>query len=191
VAQAGDDLAETLRKRRAMVDEDIQELLTTMPEEPLVSKAEIERLRKSRREIGLVPDWSTKVINAFDPPKIVPGLDGVAQATIELTTELVAPLTAASVTEVSRRVQKLSQTQEAQELNDYLERVCELLRFFYNAKLNDKDKRAKLILNLNKIKNEINNTFNPKSQFPNDWVGTISMINGMITNAEIVNANLG
>ena len=182
-----EDLISTLRKRIDLMSSSDPEPVSFQTE-TLVSKSEIERLRTQRAEITeSCPSWEK--FSLVTTP-IVPGADGVAGATIELTTELVSPLTMSVSSEVSRRIKKLSTTDESRQLDDYVDRVCELIRFFYSCKIADTDKRSKLIVTLNKLKNDINNSFVPKAKYATDWMSTVTMLNGMISNIEIVNANI-
>ena len=112
-------------------------------------------------------------------------MDGVARATLDLTAELVVRPNAAR-TESSRKMRKLES--ESGELDEYIDRVTELLRFFYNSKVRDGDKRGKLLANLNKIRNEINNVLLPKIR--HEWIPTVNMMNNMVSNAETVHANI-
>jgi hypothetical protein len=188
--------ATTLKKRLDIVNSEIEaeireSTINIVHEEPVVSKAEIERLRTARNLVPNVAEW--KEFPGVDYGDVMPisaGMDGIASATIELTTELVSPLTTGGGTETSRRIKKLIQTDENREMDEYVDRVCEILRFYFASKIDEKEKRIKLISTLNKIKNEINNSFVPKARFATDWMATVAMINGMISNVEIINANI-
>ena len=189
-------LATSLKKRLDIVNAEIESEIreSTMHvsvEEPAITRAEIERLRTTRNRLDNVPDWSQfPALDSFAKTAIMPGIEGVASATIELTTELVSPMTSAGGAELSKRMRKLALTDENRQMDDYVDRVCEILRFYFSCKIDEKDKRTKLISTLNKIKNEINNSFIPKAKFATDWTATIAMLNGMVSNVEIINANI-
>ena len=193
-ASGEENLVNNLRKRieimEGEIDSEIRLSSLQLVEEPAVSKAEIERLRTARNIVQDPVSWSSFQGKMKDVTTIVPGLEGVASATIELTTELVSPLTVSAGAELTRRMKKISLTDENQEMNDYVDRVAEILRFYYSCKLADKEKRDKLISSLNKIKNELNNSFIPKARFASEWTSTVAMLNGIISNVEIINANI-
>ena len=150
---------------------------------PVVTRAEIERLRRVRKTVDV--DMSQQVEVVPVTAEITKGMDGVARATLDLTAELVVRPNAAR-TESSRKMRKLES--ESGELDEYIDRVTELLRFFYNSKVRDGDKRGKLLANLNKIRNEINNVLLPKIR--HEWIPTVNMMNNMVSNAETVHANI-
>ena len=188
----GDDI-ETLRSRRQFLDRELDtdpirvELSSLKESDAPVSKAEIEKLRRVR-PLRLV---RKRNFTSSEPMIVSAGMEGVAKATLELTAELVAPASLqAKTAETNRKARKLEASPDACEVNEYVERVVELLRFFYASKIEEIEKREKLLGTLLSVKNEMNNVLVPKLRLATEWTGTVNMVNSMVANAESINANL-
>lgn len=188
-----DGAAEALNARRHHVDRELDQdpirfELSSKETEKELSKAEIEKLRKIR------PLRVLKGIRAWTfPPEtstITVGMEGVAKSTLELTAELVAPASLAAKAENSRKARRLEASPEAAEVNEYVDRVVELLRFFYASKLSDIEKREKLLKTLQSVKNEITHVVVPRMKLATEWTATVNMIGSMVSNAESLHANL-
>jgi len=181
----GDEVEALHWRRRKLLENESE----APKEEAELTKAEIERLRRVRplRFVGEKQDISS---NIKTTPGIYVGMDGVAKTTLDLTAELVAPQSANAAAEPTRKARKLEASSEGAEVNEYLERVVELVKFFYASKLSDIAKREKLLKTMQSVKTDMNNLLVPKLRFATDWTPTVSMINSMVSNAETLHANL-
>ena len=187
-AENAPESAELLGKRRtieAKVHESNYEP-ESMHDTEHISRTEIERLRRTRRKIETDGAASCAIRFSTKEKEISSGMTGVPEATVRLTQELV--FRPAGLGDVARKAKKLETLPEASDLNEYLDRVMELLRFFYASKMREGDKRNRLLSNLNKVRTELNNALVPRIR--TEWNPTVNMINHMISNAEIVNATL-
>lgn len=151
-----------------------------------ISRTEIERLRRTRRKIETNGAAALAIRFGIKQQEISSGMTGVPEATVRLTQELV--IRPAGLGDIARKAKKLETLPEAIDLNEYLDRVMELLRFFYGSKMKEGDKRSRLLSNLNKVRTELNNALVPRIR--TEWNPTVNMITQMISNAEIVNATL-
>lgn len=185
------DLGEAMRLRREIAESkshtySMREDLSH-EDAPTISKADIEKLRKVRTRVDVVLSDRDQDMTFKE---IQPGLDGVAKATVEMTTELVSPAELLGGAELGRKISKLSKLPEATEIDEYLDRIIELSKFYFSSKLGDTEKHRKLVGKLNSLTLEMNNSLLPKLKHPSEWMGTLSMINNLVRNVEVVNANL-
>ena len=186
-----DDSA-SLRSRREKSEQDMDkdiiklELNELTADTAIVTKAEIERLRRVRpkRSCRKYPVWPSERVSSSP---IVPGLEGVARATIQLTGELVGHQ--ADRPDTSRKARRLEATNESEEINAYLDRGIELLKFLYSTKVQESDKRQKILDTLNKVKEEVNLRV-AKMRLGAEWVSSVNVLNSMLISAEVVCANI-
>ena len=134
---------------------------------------ELEKLRRVRTRISL--DHTDLENMKVDVLPVQPGLPGVASCTIALTTELVSP-------HISTTPHTSGQSSN---LDEYMDRVIELSKFFFASTIGQIDKRRKILATLNKLKIEMNNLILQKSDG-----SALSMINSIISNIETISANL-
>lgn len=185
------DEAVSLRERRHMheaeMDRDLIKRELTDPgiDGVPVTKAEIEKLRRIRPKFSFIDNsvWDMRTQSA----PITPGLDGVARVTIQLTSELVAPT--ADKPDVSRKAKRLQATNEAEELDEYVDRTVELLKFLYATKVQEIEKRRKILDTLNRVKDELNMRV-AKMRMSAEWSSSVGVINTMVSAAERACSNV-
>lgn len=158
--------------------------------EGAVSKAEIERLRKTRRKHSIRTNSMMSCHESVlrSPfPQAEPGLPGAAECLLHLTQELVVPSSAGI--EMSRKARKLASSSESSEVDELLERAAELLRFFFACKREELEKRKRTLQALESLRSQIANA-SMRMKFQTDWNASFSWVESMILNANDVHASL-
>jgi hypothetical protein len=154
-----------------------------------VTKSQLDKLRRMRRKLKV--GSRTAAMSDYAPLEMSIGMPGVANATIEMTTDVAQPEESAGGPVSNKRVRKLMAAPESSQLDEYVERVSEVVKFLFAAKPRESpERRQKLVDASARIRAEIQNSFLPKSKLANEWMGTLGMINAMITNAEVINSSI-
>jgi hypothetical protein len=153
----------------------------------LASKADLEKLSRKRdvRKLSepAYGDWlcgDVRINQSHDR-------SGSAEALINLTQELVVPLYNSSLS--TKKSRYLSSSQENTEVNEALERITELLKFFYCTRLGETDKRAKVLASIDKVRRQMS-SMGSRLKLYSDWLPSLNAAEAMITRAEDVNAAL-
>ena len=153
-----------------------------------VTKADIERLRRKRatRTLTHPPYQNLKILSE---PNGAPGIDttGSAEALIQLTQELVAPMSLGDGS--SKKARRLDASDEATEVNENIERALELLKYFFATKLYEQEKRDKVLQSLDALRSKFS-SMSSKLKFLTEWTPSIHAVESMISRAEDVNAAL-
>ena len=156
--------------------------------ETVVSKAEIERLRRTRRKYAIHVK-SCLSTDEYDQPiqRVLPGLPGAAECLLHMTQELVVPPSAGI--ETSRKARKLASSAESSEVDELLERAVELLRYFFVSKRDEREKRNRTLQALESLRSQISNA-STRMKFQTEWGASFSSVVSMILNANDIHASL-
>jgi hypothetical protein len=160
---------------------------TSVPISRAVTKAEIERLRRTRPKHPVTEDRAYLSQLDQEQSTLSPGMSGAAAALIHLTQELVVPIKTGN--EFSKRIRRLTSSPESAQVDEYMERAIELLRYFYSSKLIEIEKRSKALHALEQLRGQIANAMVHMTT-QTEWSSSFNSIEGMIATAEDVNASL-
>ena len=187
-----EDEVSSLITRRKLIEADEQNdpIRQELSEENLekavaVTKGEIEKLRRTRskRSFHEAPYQFAK----GDEMQLNMNSGRATEALLHLTQELLVPTNSSAA--VSRKAKKLDSTPEAVEVNECIDRALELLKFFYGTRLQDTEKRDKVISNLDKLRSQIG-LMSSRLRSHADWSSSLIAVQSMISHAEVTHATL-
>jgi hypothetical protein len=152
-----------------------------------VTKADIERLRR-KRTIRALDHQPYKNLNlSSTAEQVAVDTTGSAEALIQLTQELVVPMSLGNAS--SKKARKLDASDEAPEVNEAIERAIELLKFFFSTKVYEQEKRTKVLQSLEALRGKFS-SMSSKLKCYTEWTPSIHAVESMIGRAEDVNAAL-